>query len=265
MSKLIRSVTRALSVIEAFNAHDGVLSLNQLHQITQLDRATILRILATLTDAGWVYRGLGDQCYRLSYQLHELGARIPIHNSLAEIAAPVLEALQREVHWPSDLAIYNGKGIEIVETTRRHSPLFLSHGFIGYQPHMLQSAVGRAYLAWSHPKDQAVILNRLRQGGEPDATLAKDEEWVREILQATRDKGYAERDSRYIGGPEDNDTYPVQVAAIPIMVLGEVQATICVLWLDAFVQPGEVENILLPKLRNAADEIAQLALEHELY
>lgn len=265
MSKLIRSLTRALTVIEALNGPDCALSLNQLHQITQLDRATLLRILATLIEAGWVYRSLGDQCYRLSYQIHELGTHIRTQNSLAQLASPILDALQREVHWPSDLAIYNGTSMEIVETTRRQSPLFLSQGFMGYEPYMLQSAVGRAYLAWSHPRDQAAILHRLQLGEGPDAKLARNEAWVSKVLQATRDKGYAERDARYIGGPDDNDTYPVQVAAVPIMVLEEVQACINIVWLDAFIKPGQVEEELLPKLKAAADQIAQEIWKHELY
>ncbi|PSJ22600.1 hypothetical protein CVH10_05800 [Halomonas sp. ND22Bw] len=265
MPKKIRSISRAIRVIEAFNQHGGALSLNQLHCMTQLDRATILRILVTLMEEGWVYRGLGDQRYRLTYQIHELGGHVQPQNELAYLTSPILDAFQKEVIWPSDLAIYNGKSMEIIETTRRQSPLFINKGFMGYRPNMLQSAVGRAYLAWSHPADQAAILKRLRQSESPEDRLAIDESWVQRILQETRERGYGVRDERYQGGPDDSKTYQVRAAAVPVMVMEEVQACISLIWFEALVAPEHLEKELLPKLRAVADQVADEILQHELY
>lgn len=265
MPKQIRSLTRALSVIEALNGSDRALSLHQLHQTTELDRATLLRILATLIEAGWVYRSLGDRCYRLTFQIHELGTHIRPQNSLAQLAAPIMEALQRRIHWPSDLMIYNGSRMEIIETTRRQSPMFLPQGFMGYQPYMLQSATGRAYLAWSHPEDQKAIIQRLQREEGPDAVLARDEAWVQTMLEQTCLQGYAERDKNYPGGPDDSDNYEVRVLAIPIMVMNEVQACLNLTWIEELTPTPQVEQELLPQLRTAADAIAQLMLEHKLY
>lgn len=265
MTKQIRSLTRALNVIETLNHADRALSLHQLHQLTELDRATLLRILATLMDAGWVYRSLGDGCYRLTFQLREMGTHIRPENSLAQLASPILEALQKKLHWPSDLMIYNGKRMEIIETTRRQSPLFLPQGFMGYQPYMLQSATGRAYLAWSHPNDCKVILQRLQREEGPDANLAHDEVWVHKMLEETRRQGYAERDRNYFGGPDDSNSYEVNVVAIPIIVMQEVQACLNLTWIEELVQPEQLEEVFLPALRAAADAIAQRLLTHELY
>lgn len=265
MPKQIRSLTRALSVIEALNGSDRALSLHQLHQTTELDRATLLRILATLIEAGWVYRSLGDGCYRLTFQLHEMGTHIRPENSLAQLAAPIMEALQRKLHWPSDLMIYNGERMEIIETTRRQSPLFLPQGFMGYQPYMLQSATGRAFLAWSHPDDQKAILQRLKRTDGPDASLAKDEAWVKNLLDETRQRGFAERDRNYFGGPDDSESYEVQVIAIPIRVMDEVQASLNLTWIEELVEPEQLEALFLPQLRAAADAITQLILDNELY
>ncbi len=265
MLKHIRSVSRALSVIEALNNSVDPLSLNQIHQITELDRATLLRILVTLMEAGWVYRGLGDHNYRLTYQIHEMGTHIRPENSLAQLASPILGALQEEVLWPSDLSVYNGTRMEIIETTRSQSPLFVTRGFMGYQPNMLQSAVGRAFLAWSHPNDVVVILKRLQQGKTEDARLAQDEEWVRKVLQETRERGYGVRDDHYRGGPDDNEVHDVSAAAIPIMVMGEVLACINLIWIESLVTPGHLENELLPRLKSAADLIADLAQKNNLY
>lgn len=265
MTKQIRSLTRAIKVIEALNHAGQALSLHTLHQDTELDRATLLRILATLIDAGWVYRSLGDGCYRLTFQLHEMGTHIRPENSLAQLAAPIMEALQRKLHWPSDLMIYNGERMEIIETTRRQSPLFLPQGFMGYQPYMLQSATGRAFLAWSHPDDQKTILQRLQRTDGPDASLAQDEAWVQHLLEETRQRGFAERDRHYFGGPDDSDAYEVQVIAIPIKVMGDVQVCLNLTWIEELVQPEQLETLFLPQLRQAADQIAKLMLENELY
>lgn len=56
MTKQIRALARGLAIVNAIDRASGPISLGELHHVTGIDRATILRILATLEQEGWVRR-----------------------------------------------------------------------------------------------------------------------------------------------------------------------------------------------------------------
>ena len=60
----VRSVERALAIVELLGEHQA-LGLEELHYLTCLPKATVSRMLLTLQEQGWVYRGLSDRRYRL--------------------------------------------------------------------------------------------------------------------------------------------------------------------------------------------------------
>ena len=63
----VRSVERALAIVELLGEHQA-LGLEELHYLTRLPKATVSRMLLTLQEQGWVYRGLSDRRYRLRAQ-----------------------------------------------------------------------------------------------------------------------------------------------------------------------------------------------------
>lgn len=264
MSKQIRALMRGLQVIESMNQSDFPMSLNEIHKVTKLDRATLLRILQTLEDAGWVYRGLGDNCYRITYQIHELGLKVSTNDALAQLAVPVLEKLQGELVWPSDIAIYNGTSMEIVETTRKRTPFIINREIMGARPDMLQSAMGRAYIAFCPDREREAILYRLRNSDTKDGELARKETRVKALLNDIRNKGYAEREAGYWGNV-GNYGGQVSAIAVPIMLMDEVQATMNLVWLTGTSDQVQIEEVYLPHLQRAAAEIANLLFDNQLY
>ena len=59
----VRSVERALAIVELLGEHQA-LGLEELHYLTSLPKATVSRMLLTLQEQGWIYRGLSDRRYR---------------------------------------------------------------------------------------------------------------------------------------------------------------------------------------------------------
>ncbi|MBR9865474.1 MAG: helix-turn-helix domain-containing protein [Oceanospirillales bacterium] len=264
MSKKIRSLERGLLVVESLNKTLKPLNLQQLHDITKLDKATLLRVLVTLEESGWVYRNMGDKCYRLTYQIHELGEHIQSHDALVQIAAPVLAELQQEVVWPSDLAIYNGDCMEIVETSRRRSPMVINREIMGFEADMLLSAMGRAYLAWSSEEERKKIVDRLRRIKTEGSARYDAISFARE-LDLVLERGYAVREEGLWGGVLDSEFEEVSAIAVPIIVMGEVQACVNLVWLNSLSQPGDIESVFYPKLAYAADKIAGLLKANQMY
>lgn len=264
MTKQIRALARGLAVVNAIDQASSPVSLGELHHATGIDRATILRILATLEHEGWVYRSLGDNRYRLTYRLHDLGDHVSVHDAIAQVAAPVLERLQQELGWPSDIAIYDGKGMAIIETSRRRTAIVLNREVIGYRPSMLKSAMGRAYLGFCDERRLQTILDTLRRQGGEEARLAADTSYVTQLLERVRRQGYARRDPTLFPLPSANDS-EFDAIAVPILVLGEVQACLSLVWVKAAADGDAALDGFVARLREAADELAERFHEQRLY
>lgn len=264
MTKQIRSLERGLLVIEALNCADSPLALNDLHISTGLDRATLLRILSTLENAGWVRRGLGDGLYRMTYQLHEIGLKVSIYDALAQEAAPVLDALQGELRWPSDIAVFDGKSMQIVETSRQKAPLMINREVMGRSPSMLFSAMGRAFLAFCADKQRQEIISNLKHLNNPEGELARDTVKLSALIDKVRTKGYAEREPQYWEGYSEVH-YDMSAISVPVLVMDEIQATINILWLEGECEQSMVEGKFYPKLRSAAEEIGNRLYNKDIY
>ncbi|MBB3141466.1 IclR family transcriptional regulator domain-containing protein [Halomonas organivorans] len=265
MNKKIRALERGLDVVGAINDADGPMSLGELHQATGLDRATILRILATLEDKGWVYRGMGDSRYRLTYKLHELGRHVSVDDAIAHAAAPVLDALQQQLAWPSDISVYDGDGMAIIETSRRKSAFVINREVVGYKPSMLQSAMGRAFLAYCDERTLDTILRRLRKKGGEDGRLAADLSYIANTLGQVREKGYAVRDPSQSSLPSET-TEEFNAIAVPVIVLGDVQASLNIVWMkSAYKDVAMIEDHFFQYLKPAAEELSKIFHEHGIY
>lgn len=264
MSKQIRALARGLAVVNAIDRASGPVSLGELHHATGIDRATILRILATLEHEGWVYRGMGDKRYRLTYRLHDLGEHVSVHDAIAQIAAPVLEQLQDELVWPSDIAIYDGKGMAIIETSRRRTAIVLNREVIGYRPSMLKSAMGRAYVGFCDERRLKTILETLKQQGGEEARLAADEGYIDGLRRLVQRRGYAQRDPTLFPLPSPS-AEEFSAIAVPIIVMGDVQACLSLVWVKSAHQGEPVEERFAQRLQAAAEQLAQAFREQQLY
>ena len=153
--KRIRALDRGLEVIEHLS-NFGLSTLAELRRKTGLSNATLIRILSTLQDRGWVRRNIVEGQYELAHSLENiLGANVRAH-PLAEIAAPILinmPTFKRGL--PSDLtAIIEIGKLEIVESTRTRGPMAPARTGLGIRPSMVRSAHGQAVLAFLSDEDR---------------------------------------------------------------------------------------------------------------
>jgi len=253
METMIRALARGLEVIEYLQSTSPT-SLAELHKGTGLPKVTLLRILHTLQDEGWVYRGIGDDRYRLSYHLHHMGDNLMAKDALTEAAGPVLDALQTDVLWPSDVAIRKGLVMEIVETTRKKQAVVVNRESIGIEPEILRSAVGHAYFAYCPDAEREEILERLSLQKTEQGRLAKDKVWIAELLQRVRQRGYGQRDVHAWPAPAGM----LCGIAVPVYVDLKVKACINIVWPEGAVSSELVEQRYYPRLQEAADQLSKL-------
>ena len=105
--KSIDALRRGLEVLVAIERSAAV-SLADLHRQTDIPKATLLRVLRTLQEAGWVERNELEGRYIRTSSPGESGQLAEWRARLSSLAAPPREWLQKRVPWPADLAVRDG-------------------------------------------------------------------------------------------------------------------------------------------------------------
>ena len=264
-TKRIRALERGLVVIEALSQSRS-LSLTQLRAKTGLDNATLLRIIATLIDRGWVRQLIAEKKYELSHSLEKILGADSTGHPMAEIAEPILLKLRdNQFGLPSDLCAIMGDGqIEIVESTRQKGPLAQDRTGLGLRPSLFLSAHGRIILS-SMPLEQRMIhvnafLNRARKDDVSwyRRGLLKDE------IAIAQKQGFARREKDYWEPPFDGTS---AIGAIAVIIKNDygIHGSLSLLWLEA---QHELKDILqaglLDRLNEAAAQIAASLAHHKI-
>ena len=254
--KVIKSLERGLLVLQALQMQPDS-SLQQLYVFTNISKPSLLRILHTLARAGLVTRRLADGRYRIGATLSHAPSRREHRDRIAEAAAPILEQLCQRVSWPSDLMVPAGDHMEIRETIRARSPILLQQERIGLPVNWLNSAVGRAYLAYCPAKERQSIIDLLRNSIKPEDRLAREPARLNAILSEVRSRGYGTRDPTHVGGyyggpPHADGLFSIAVALRDgPRVLGAIN----MLWLKTAFSIEDFAARHLGELQDAAAEI----------
>ena len=250
----VEALARGLRVLKLVSAAPG-LSLHDLSRRTGAAKATLLRSLRTLEAGGFVVRRLADGGYLPADAAGPADAS-PRWLPLTKAAGASLEALARSIPWPTDLGVRDGFGMLVLESNRRLSSIAVNRQALGARPHMLWSAMGRAYLAWCPEAEREEILAALRASRAPDDRMARNRTLLANLLRETRERGYAVRDARY-GVLDVGSRRRVSAIAVPVSRGEHVLACINCVWLPDVQSEEEVVARHLDALRRAALEIAR--------
>jgi len=255
-SESLRGLERGLQVLDALRTNP-ISSLHELHLATGISKPSLLRVLHTLERFGLVSRRLGDGRYRASTDLTRIPKKQARYERVAEAAAPVLDHLCQKISWPSDLMVPAGDHMLIAETSQMQTPFLIRAGGIGRSVNWLMTAVGRAYLAYCPDREREGVLRRLRKSGRPEDRLAHETKRFEKILAETRKRGYALRDSGYVGGfygtsPRDDGLAAI---ALPLLDRKSVHGAINILWVKTAFSIEDFASRYLGDLQAAAYEI----------
>ncbi len=257
----MRTLERGLAVLDALDDHDS-LTLQALHDMTGLPKATLLRVLATLEKTGHARRRIADRSWRRT-ALRSPSPASPVQDRLIDIGGEELDDMCARLAWPSDLAVYHDGAMEILETTRRKSPYVMNRLAIGFRVPVLLSGLGRAWLAFCPDEERDEIVRVLTASNYAFDRTAQDPGHIAALVSETRAKGYGIRADGYSvrRATLDDKTNGI---AVPIMLQGRIVACINLVWvLTAFDEAAFVERYFA-ELRGAADTIAQ-RLDSQLF
>lgn len=248
----VRSVLRALALLRVMAAVErSEWSLDELSRATELPKATCYRLLATMTQAGFVEQGITPGYYRLGLEAAVVGhATMRTRKHEAQIRA-ILNGVRRRTKETTGLSVLSGN--HAVTVVRVHSVLPLREDLAAivngiYPAHA--SSGGRAMLSQLSADEVVTLLGRPgeRLTKVTQHTIGTVAELLADLERVRRD-GYALDDQQMAIG--------LRCLSVPVRARGASPYAIGVVMPSS---RGDATALLrsVPLLQFAADELTPL-------
>ena len=251
-----RGTTRALDVLRALNERNGS-KVSELSRRTKISRAALYRILAALERAGYIRRRVEDGAIFVTGLVQSLSSGYSEESWITEIAGPVLEELQRQVVWPTDLGILRNFRMRLAATTRSNSPLVIDRSFAGVEMPIFATSLGQAYVAYCSPSELSAIVDHVASDpSSEDAKIARNMTNANHLIREVRSRGYGYRCRRTYEekrhGLTIDDTASI---AIPIRRDRYAVASLGLTFIASALPEQEAVRKHLPHMQDAAAKI----------
>ena len=242
----VEALARGLEVIRSFDRIHAKQTITQISERTLLARPTVLRLLITLEELGYV-REL-DNKYSLTPKVVDLGMAYISALGLYGAAKPHMENLSKEVDQSVSIAELDGS--DIVYTGRVEVPKIVSVGVtVGARLPSASTALGRVLLADLSQAELEEVLNTPTLSMfYPRTNFTVDQLCPR--LEKVRNNGWAESD--------EDLQYGVHAIAAPIR--GEHGAVVAAVGIGVHtseVSKDVIRDNYLPLLLEAAHGIEE--------
>ncbi len=251
MTKIIDSLARGMRVLDELHKRRSS-SLADLHRATDINKATLLRILKTLESAGWVNRADTGSHFELSFTRESPRRDLTRFASIQETAPDIFQKLLAA----HQLSVVVSARHELQMSTLWSAPQASGKPDGQCSRSMLFSAAGQCYLAFCTEEERNALVQELgAAGGRESLVLARDRLWLKQMIEATRKRGYALYgvSSLQLGGYNRE----AEELAVPIVKDGDLVACMAVSFLDdqlrrTPMQPQHIYSIV----QRAAGDIA---------
>jgi DNA-binding IclR family transcriptional regulator len=183
------TVGKALDVLDMVARHGRPVRFSDLLAQSDYPKATLYRLLQTLTHQGMLVLDPDQGTYALGVRLVRLAHAAWAQSSLAPIARPYLDELAEKTGETIHLAQLDLGQVLYVDKRNAARPveMFAQAGKVGPA---YCTGVGKAMLAWLPPEALEAALSRQSFHRHTDQTLDTPEKLIAE-LQAIRARGHA--------------------------------------------------------------------------
>jgi DNA-binding IclR family transcriptional regulator len=187
----LRTVQRALDIINCFSLQARELSLTEISNSINLAKSTTSRLLSTLEMNGFVIKDTNTLKYKLGHNLYYLGYIAGRSIQIKEVAYPFMQTLRDETKETVNLYILEDEYRVCIEQCE--SPQQLRHLVrIGERLPLWAGAGGKVLLAYQDEEFQQHVLTS-NQAKKSDEIIKRD-------LEVIRAEGFAfSKDERELG------------------------------------------------------------------
>ncbi|WP_238457919.1 IclR family transcriptional regulator [Alkalihalobacterium alkalinitrilicum] len=185
----MKSIHRTIKILKSFTFERQSLSMTELHEITEITKPSLQRILATLVYEGFLQKDESTKKYKLGMELYFLGNLVQKDSTLLNTALPVMQRLRDETGESVTLnVIYNNKRKCIGYCESRHELTTLT--FIGHDSPLHAGASAKVLLAHMAKNEVESYFSSNSFQKFNEKTIV-DKELLFEELRSIQEKGYA--------------------------------------------------------------------------
>jgi IclR family pca regulon transcriptional regulator len=245
----INSLKNGLSILECFTPLKYDLSLSETCKLTGLSKATVFRLLKTLSQLNYLRYDSRNKNYYLGPRVLSLGFAVLQGMEVREIARPYIERLSEECRKTVNLAVMDR--VEMVHIDRIRFPdvrdLNIS---IGSRIPSYNTALGRAVLAHQEKEKFREILKEISKDPKVVKCVGKDGKILTKILEKVRKEGFATGDEEFEKG--------IRAIAVPLFSPTGVAYAINVVVPSDTVSMNDLKIKYGPKLIKIGKEISEM-------
>lgn len=188
-TKVIRSVQRALDILNLFNTQDFELGTTEIGRALDLPKSTVAGLAGTLTLNGYLEQDPATHKYRLGFKLAERAGLLLGQFDLRKQAAQQLQALRDEFNETVNMGLLRGGEVVYIERMLGTNMLGM-RSEIGKHERAHSTALGKAMLSFSSADNIQEFLAENELVAVTEYTIT-DAEVFRQELEVTRQRGYA--------------------------------------------------------------------------
>ena len=195
--KPVTAALRVLEVLAAVNRLGARATVAEIHHMTGIDKATVVRMLETLITAGYILRDREQPVYRPTGKTLSLGTGYDRHRIVSDIISDDLATFRQQIGWPSDVALFDHDAMLVVQSSRQSSePLYFKRAS-GFRAPVLATSLGLAYLAFCPVAEREDYLARAAADPAAWNDLARNRSLLESKLATIRTQGYATMEESY--------------------------------------------------------------------
>lgn len=196
--KAVRSLEKALEILDAFNEKRPEMNLSELSSITGYPMPTVYRLVSTLRSKGFVTLSDSKNNYRLGLKFFEIASRVARGTGLLQAAYIALENLSSISGENASLSVFDGKSALCMASFDSSDSLKATIN-IGERVPLHAGALSRTLLAYLPNTMQERIIN------DPNLEIftentKTDPDVLMESLQSVKELGYAYSVSEAVPG-----------------------------------------------------------------
>lgn len=185
----MQTVERTLQLLDTFASHPAHgWSMTELSRATGVHKTTVLRMLSTLEQHGYLVREDESYRYRLGPSAIALGGAAS-QSQVRQVAYPELRRLTEETGETSLLHVISGVETVCVDKIESPQPVRVTFD-IGRRGPLYAGSSGKSLLAFLDPDELERLLPNLELRRYTDLTITGIEE-LRGELERIRERGYA--------------------------------------------------------------------------
>lgn len=207
-SSPIRSVDRALTIIETLTEYRKGLGLVELSNKVGLNKTTTYRMLCAIMTHGLITKDPTTGNYRLTLRLFELGSKVSSQTSLLAITRPYLEELSEKTGETLHFVVQEGTDVVYLYKEESSLQSIKMGSQIGTRNPIFATGVGKAILSHLDGTEVEHLWHLSPNKARTKNTIV-DFDKMQSELKRTKERGWALDD-------EENEV-GVRCIAVPIL------------------------------------------------